>query len=291
MNSISILIPVYNWDCQSLVTELHAQGLALGVPFEIIVADDCSDQVHDNERMAGELEFCRYIGLDRNIGRSAIRNLLADESRYDKLLFLDCDMQVVSDSFLKDYLEASDRATVVCGGICTPAVMPDGCQLRFRYESQADKRRSAEIRNRQPYSQFTTAAFLIDREEFMKIRFDESIEGYGYEDVRFGHALEAGEITIVHMDNPIIHMGLDSNAVFLEKTLRALDNAYAHAGELGNSSRIIMDYRKVCRLHVKWVFRLVWNCAGCTIRRNLLGNKPNLRLFSLYKLCYLCSEY
>ena len=42
MEALSILIPVYNWDCTRLDRDLHFQGLTLDIPYEIIVADDCS---------------------------------------------------------------------------------------------------------------------------------------------------------------------------------------------------------------------------------------------------------
>ncbi len=291
MISLSVLIPVYNWDCSSLLTELHSQGLRLGLPFEIIVADDCSDCEYGNSTTAGSLEHCRYIRLGQNLGRSAIRNYLANESRYEKLLFIDCDMQVRTDTFLYSYIQASREAKVVCGGICTPLLMPHGCELRYTYESSADRRRSARIRSRQPYQRFTTASFLIDRKEFMRIRFNESIDGYGYEDVCFGHELETRGTEILHIDNPLVHMGLDENAVFLDKTLQAIRNAYIHAPGLGHSSRIVSCYRKVCKLHATWVFRLIWRWGRKSMEKNLLGKKPNLRVFALYKLCYLCSEY
>ena len=39
---LSILIPTYQYDCSRLVNDLHLQAQQLGVPYEIIVADDAS---------------------------------------------------------------------------------------------------------------------------------------------------------------------------------------------------------------------------------------------------------
>ena len=91
MDSLSILIPVYNWDCSQLIKDLQYQGLVLGIPYEIIVADDCStdSELREKSRIAVEThENCRYFGLQHNIGRAAIRNFMADQSKYDRLLFL-----------------------------------------------------------------------------------------------------------------------------------------------------------------------------------------------------------
>ena len=40
MGDLSILIPVYRYDCTQLVADLHTQGDALGIDYEVIVADD-----------------------------------------------------------------------------------------------------------------------------------------------------------------------------------------------------------------------------------------------------------
>ena len=292
MESLSILIPVYNRDCSRLIEDLHIQGTELGIPYEIIVADDCSEDketLESNRVAAGSLENCRFIGLSRNMGRAAIRNLLADESRYDRLLFLDCDSAVRDARFLRNYMDAADRASVVCGGAIHPDTLPEpGVELRWRYERKADRERAAEIRSRAPYARFTPFSFLIDRRVFMDIRFDESYSGYGYEDVQFGHELEKRGVSIIHIDNPLTHLGLEKNDVFLDKTRQAVVNAFSHREEIGDSSRLLNHYNRISRYKMLWVFRSIWRLSGRSMERNLLGNNPSLRIFSLYKLCYLC---
>ena len=104
MEALSILIPVYNWDCSQLIKDLHFQGLESGIPFEIVIADDCSTDrsvMERNREKAECLENCRFFALEHNKGRASIRNFLADNSRYDKLLFMDCDAAVKDTQFLK----------------------------------------------------------------------------------------------------------------------------------------------------------------------------------------------
>jgi len=73
---LSILIPAYNYNITRLATELHRQAMDSGVEFELIVMEDGSERfVADNKKIS-ELEFCRHIILEKNIGRSAIRNKL-----------------------------------------------------------------------------------------------------------------------------------------------------------------------------------------------------------------------
>ena len=292
MEALSILIPVFNWDCSQLIKDLHFQGLVLGIPYEIIVADDCSTdkELQEKSRIIAEShENCRYFGLPHNIGRAAIRNFLADQSRYDKLLFLDCDAAVKDKQFLKNYMEVADKASVICGGITHPDEIPQkGWELRYLYEKNAAFERSAGFRSQNPYLRFTSFSFMIDRDVFMKIRFDESYVRYGYEDVQFGHELEQNGVSILHIDNPMAHLGLEDNAAFLNKTRQAVLNAFDHKNEIGDSSKLLNHYHRVLKWKVRWLFRVIWTFFQKSMERNLLGPKPKLRIFSLYKLCYIC---
>ena len=292
MEALSILIPVYNWDCTQLIKDLHFQGLTLGIPYEIIVADDCSTdkELQAKSRLVAEThENCRYFGLPHNIGRAAIRNFMADQSQYEKLLFLDCDAEVKDKQFLKKYMEASHQASVVCGGLTHPDEIPQkGQELRYLYEKNAAFERSAGFRSQNPYLRFTSFSFLIEREVFMKIRFDESYVRYGYEDVQFGHELEANGVSILHIDNPLAHVGLDDSASYLNKTRQAVQNAFDHKDEIEDSSKLLTHYNQVIRWKMRWFFRLVWAFFQKRMEKNLLGPKPGLRVFSLYKLCYIC---
>lgn len=291
MEALSILIPVFNWDCTQLIKDLHFQGLTLEIPYEIIVADDCSTDkdLQQKSRLVAEThENCRYFALPHNIGRAAIRNYMADQSKYEKLLFLDCDAEVKDKKFLKKYVEASDKASVVCGGLTHPDEIPmKGQELRYLYEKNAAYERSAGFRSQNPYLRFTSFSFMIDRDVFMKIRFDESYVRYGYEDVQFGHELEENGVSILHIDNPLAHIGLDDSASYLNKTRQAVQNAFDHQDEIGDSSKLLTNYNKVRSLRMRWVFRFFWAFFQKSMEKNLLGPKPKLRIFSLYKLCYI----
>lgn len=291
--SLSVLIPVYNWDCSDLIAALYRQGQSLGIPFEIIVADDCSTDRSHIEKMrilTAGLENCIFLELSRNLGRAGVRNLMASQSRYSRLLFMDSDSKVVSDTFLREYVDASDSASVICGRVVHPDSLPGpGVELRYRYERKADADRWAEIRQRHPYDQFTPFSFLIDREVFEQIRFDTSYSGYGYEDVAFGMELKRRQVSVLHIDTPLMHMGLEKNSVFLEKSRKAVLNAWTHRDSIGDGSALLNAYYKVKELHITWALRLLWRYTGRIMEKNLLGSNPHLRTFSLYKLCYLCS--
>jgi len=304
-HGLSVLVPVFNWDCSGLMRDLCAQGVRLchdrhGFLFELLVMDDCSTDrplQNGNAATAAELENCRYMALDRNVGRAAIRNMLALESVFDTLLFIDCDAAVCSPDFLETYMDAAFPSgdallpdKVVCGGLKHPDVMPaPGMELRFKYEKKADAQRPARYRSLEPYDRFTTFSFLIGRECFLDIRFDESFSGYGYEDVRFGMELKQRGIPIAHIDNPLVHLGLEDSRKYLDKTRQAVENLYNNRDAIKDSSNLLSVYRRLDSMHLTGLVYATGKCFGNVIVRNLTGKHPSLKLFSFYKLYLLGS--
>ena len=74
INMISVCIPIFNCDVNSLVNELSLQFKSFNIPGEIILIDDCSDENYKKlNRFKGD--NISYYELKENIGRSKIINL------------------------------------------------------------------------------------------------------------------------------------------------------------------------------------------------------------------------
>ena len=60
---LSVLIPIFNLNVNPLVTELDRQLAQAGIPYEIILADDCSTDLDIREKNAGlsQLDKVQYI--------------------------------------------------------------------------------------------------------------------------------------------------------------------------------------------------------------------------------------
>ena len=290
MRMLSILIPTKDYDCHILVEELHRQGESLGLPYEIIIGEDGTAE--ENLRlntMTDSLTHCRRIIKKTNIGRAAIRNLLARESRYPNLIFIDCDAVVEKDDFLRLYADALKDYDVVCGALYHANEQPnDECSLRYRYEKEADKQRDAVTRSKAPYDKFTTFNFAIKKDIFTLILFNESITRYGYEDALFGKELKRRGIPIGHIDNKLLHSGLESNAVFLAKSEQALATLLTIEDRM-ESTPLLATLRKMRALHLENIFMIYWNLRKKSLIRNLLGRKPSLLKFKIYKLGYYIS--
>lgn len=290
MRMLSILIPTKDYDCHILVEELHKQGESLGLPYEIIIGEDGTAE--ENLRlntMVDSLTHCRRIIKKTNIGRAAIRNLLARESRYPNLIFIDCDAVVEKDDFLRLYADALKDYDVVYGALYHANEQPnDECSLRYRYEKEADKQRDAITRSKAPYDKFTTFNFAIKKDIFTSILFNESITRYGYEDALFGKELKRRGIPIGHIDNKLLHSGLESNAVFLAKSEQALATLLTIEDRM-ESTPLLATLRKMRALHLESIFMIYWNLRKESLRKNLLGRKPSLTKFKIYKLGYYIS--
>lgn len=286
---LSILIPTYNYDCYELAKELHEQAQELTIPFEILVADDGSkEELKVNNRRINELENSKYIELKNNLGRARIRNFLGESAQYPYLLFLDSDVMPCYDNFLSNYLSAIKGEGVICGTTRFRKRIPEPDRtLRYTYGTTREEKK-ATVCNQTPYGQFTSISFLIDKKTFISIRFNELFVKYGHEDTLFGKDLEMKEIPILHIENPIFHDVPDTNEVFLNKIHQSIENTLRYKEILESHVSLLQIYNKVKRFKLDSVTAFFFRKFRTTLYKNLTGLHPNMYLFSLYKLGYLC---
>ena len=279
---LSILIPNYNNVCVELVRVLQQQAAALGIDYEIIVADDASPQ-KDTIRLnlpINELPHCRYIVKETNSGSAATRNYLGQQSQYHWLLFLDCDITIPDDHFLERYM-ADTHEGVVNGGICIIEDDTLSHNLRYIYEKDAEPAHTAEKRQANKYHEFRSTNFMIEREVFEACPFDERFKGGGYEDVMFGKQLMSQGIVVNHIDNPIVLTSFEDNKSYIEKTERNLRTLYSYRKELTGFSKFL----EVNTL-VRPFIRLLHIAFGALERKMLCGSHPRLWMFNAYRLGY-----
>jgi len=291
---LSILIPVYNYNCYRLVRDLHFQAENAGIEYEIIVMDDASTVFFHENGLIDKLSNCHYLVSSSNLGRATGRNALARESKYPYLLFIDCDAEVCRETFIQNYISEISEKEVVCGGCTYPELLPSQAfSLRWTYGRLREGRNAVE-RNADKFNSFTTFNFLIFNKLFFEICFDENLKGYGHEDTLFGQALLDKYYTIRHIDNPLIHTGLDTNDVYIAKTeegVRSLLYLF-QSGQysfLIHRSRLLLVYNRLIKLHLKFSLKFIFLLFRPIFRYFLTRNHPSMRLFDFYKLGYLCS--
>ncbi|MBL4753978.1 MAG: glycosyltransferase family 2 protein [Flavobacteriales bacterium] len=290
---LSILIPIYNRDCTKLVTDLHKEGEAAAFEFELICLDDCSsDEFQLVNRQLKTLPNVIYTELEENTGRSRIRNKLAEKAKYDTLLFIDCDMAVSSGQFLQKYIAAVDGPGAIVGGLAYDPVVPDNFEHRLRW-TYGHERESISVKQRQkhPYASFMTGTFAIDKESFNSIKFDESIQRYGHEDTLFGKELFSRGIKVIHIDNPLLHRGLEPKADFIAKTEQAVETLaeLVKAGKLKDEVKLYRVYQLLKRFYLHNLIAIRFRKRKDAWLGNLHSTKPDLKYFDMYRLGYLCT--
>ncbi|WP_158841297.1 glycosyltransferase family 2 protein [Polaribacter sp. L3A8] len=222
---LSVLIPTYNYNAFFLVKKIHQQLILENIAFEIICLDDGSKSpLNVKNKEINKLSFSSFKNLEHNIGRSAIRNLLAKKATYDWLLFLDVDVIPVKSNFIKKYINcfAKDK-TVFCGGLLYEDKIENVKLLRYKYGKKHEEI-SVEKRIENPDKYFFTSNFLIKKEAFNRVKFEEKLILYGREDLLFSLELINKEYNIEHISNEVYHLGLDKNDLFVAKTKEAMEN-------------------------------------------------------------------
>ena len=283
--TLSILIPVFNSNASALVNGMLRVARVEEVDTEVIICNDASTVATEWLRDITSLPDVRVLHNAENQGRARTRNIMAEAARGEWLLMVDADAALLPQFSLRRYLEAGAQAPVVCGGLCTPpTVHGPQYSLRYRYERNADLSRSAAQRQQNPYRQLSTFSLLVRRDVFLSIRFDDTITAYGYEDALFGMELMHRNVSIRHIDNPLLHTGIDTNEEFLHKTEEAMLNLTNIAQHLRGNSRVVDTAARCQSLHLTPLIRAIFNLTRPALRRNLLSASPSLRLFNLYKL-------
>jgi glycosyltransferase involved in cell wall biosynthesis len=294
---LSILIPIFNHEVATLVNSLRAQAADWPGPVEIVLLDDASEPDYQTKnRVLALLSGVRYDELPANVGRAAIRNQLAARAKHEWLLLLDNDSRLLDGQFLTRYalaVRTQAAASLFIGGTCYAATPPADPALRLRWRyGRAREMRPVAARQRDPGEQLAINNALLKSELLRKYPLDERLSGYGHEDTRFGLELVRAGITVRHLDNPVLHEGLEPAAIFLEKSRQAVRNL-AHvmrADGLGNNTRLARAAERLRRAGLARGASAALAALAPALRRNLLSDRPSLRALDALKLLWLLQE-
>ncbi len=295
---LTICIPVFNYDVFKLVDRLNKEILAKTLNAEIILIDDNSDDGFNQINSELKFESAHIIWLRQNIGRAAIRNLFLEYASSDYLLFLDCDSEIFNNFFLENYTnEIKKGYDVVCGGRIYPEQEPPGNRLlHWRYGVKRESK-NFKIRNKQPYYSFMTNNFLIRRNIFQNIRFNENIRSYGHEDTLFGYELYKSRVGVHHIDNAVMHGYIETNKEFLAKSRSSILNLIQILHIIGyekdfiESVTLLRVYFRLEKIKLDRLFYLISTPFIKLITRLLQHNIVRLWMFDLLKLCLFVNFY
>jgi len=289
---ISVCIPVYNFDVRELVYDLKKEIENHSIDAEIILIDDGSD---DNfKQINNELnnQVSQFILLEKNIGRSRIRNLFLDYSKTEYLLFLDCDGKIISPNFLKNYVDFIDEnsnVAVIYGGR-EVAEKPSSEKHVLRWKFAVERENlPLEKRKIKPYLSFQTNNFLIQKNVFESIKFNSDLRKYGYEDLVFSMDLKSAKIPVIHIDNSIYNNDVEEGSIYLRKVNESVESLLLMLNNQELRSKLfeiklVKVYESVRKKRLKFPVLILFSFFEKRLKKNLLSENPNLRFLDLYKL-------
>lgn len=220
---LSVLIPTYNWDITQLVEQLVLQIEKEGIEYEILANDDASNSNFNSiNTKLNKLDKVTFTISNTNTGLAINRNSLAKKAKYEWLLFIDADSSI-SENYISNYIYSIDIKTQVINGGTKYSNDNNVSNLRKTYGIKREQICLTK-RKRKPYNSFFANNFLIKKKIFDNIHFDESLKKYGHEDTVFKYELRDNNISVIHIDAPVIHRGLYNNEIFIKNTELALIN-------------------------------------------------------------------
>jgi glycosyltransferase involved in cell wall biosynthesis len=254
--------------------------------------DDASTDTvisEQNKSAFEQNENVLYLLGKKNKGRERTRQKLANRSKYHWLLFLDSDTLPKRSDFIESYINAIDENTMlIFGGIAYRDEVPSKNEiLRWQYGKSREEI-SVDKRNENEYLTINSGGFLIDKRTFLDINSLITWGNYGL-DILFTYNLLKNEIPVKHIDNPVYHLGLESNQEYLIKSKKAVEtlffleskrlisNTYSSLQKMSNRLR---------KFRMTGAFRFFIKGFIPLIEKRLLTKKTSLFLFDLYRLFY-----
>jgi hypothetical protein len=208
-------------------------------------------------------------------------------AQFKNLLFLDGDSKVIRSDFISRYLEGEDSSLLTYGGREYQKEKPKNQKLVMHWK-YGTKREALDVNKRSsdPYLNFQSNNFMVKDHVFKMLQFDEDIHGYGYEDLLYAQKIKELGITIYHIDNPVLHDGLETADQFIAKTRNAIRNLV----ELNQDGhlldiRLTKFYTKLKKYGLLNLLLMYAKNREKSIMKNLIeSSRPSIREFSLFKL-------
>lgn len=287
---ISVLIPFYNWDITLLVDDVLVSAKHLGnSSIEIIVCDDCSSELIYIEKIRRKFDGqIRIERNEKNLGRSRTRNKLIEFAKGRDIIFIDGDSRLYApESYLTRYVLALQEHELVIGGTKYEIDVPADRQLRLHWNyGRRRESKTASERNKAPERYFFTNNFACRRALFDIRLFDEEITNYGYEDTDWSHYMNSKGVSVHHIDNYVMHKGLNSRQKFLNNADSAIQTL-ASWYELDKASSVyLLEFYRAQEISFQGKILLYLARLSQPLTRKLLetGFSNSLHLFDLYRL-------
>lgn len=292
---LSILIRSFDDPLIDIVSVLYTECQFLDIEFEILISDDDPNGENLDHQKLSQFPMVNYWRNGKNLGRSNNLNKLIRKSKFNSVLLIDADVIPLKTDFIKLYLEALNTKCVVAyGGLAYEKNPPKTSELlRWVYGHKEEAKPASLRQSRYPYN-ILVSNLLIKKSEFEQPIFNTELNTYGYEDLVFSEFLKEHKMKVMQTENSVIHKGLETSVVFLQKTETALDNLVSliQKGTLSQEATSLSTlYFKLRRYRLNSFIYKFLNAIERALKTNLVSKKPSLIYFKLYKLYHFSKSY
>lgn len=218
---LSILIPFYRDDPSGLLHSLDAQDVTPKA-IEICIMDDGTGDAMLTRTAQTTVEGMalptHLTTASANRGRSATRNALQQQAKADWVLFLDADMRIDHPDFLSRYLDqiADNDCDILFGGFGVEDHSDDRDTDLHRLLSHSSDCLSAEDRARNGAQNVASSNLCVRKNVLDAQPFDPEFKGWGWEDSEWAARVSQSH-RLRHIDNPAVHLGLESTETLLSR--------------------------------------------------------------------------
>lgn len=289
---LSVLIPVYNYNVTELVNSVHKQLLATNINFEIICLDDKSNrEITASNLSVEELSNTTYKLSNTNNGIAVNRQILVDMAIYEWIILIDADVELKDENYITNYLNVLNKGCdFVFGGFDYKNIVPQKSHLlRWKYGKKHEAL-LANSRNINPYKVIIAANMLAKKTCYKNLKLDSLGNNYAM-DYFFGALLKENNEKVLHIDNQVYHLGIESSAKYLRKKELAVETLlrlYSNQQINKHSNDLLKAFVFSKKIKLNYLFSWTYSILNSTLRKNLTGNIPFIKLLQLYKLSYMC---
>lgn len=292
---LSVLIPSYNDDPTPLLERLLDETADTS-NVEIMIYDDGTGNAEIN---AGLVAICKNSNTPISLffakinkGRSSARNHLVDNARAQWVLFLDADMRPETDDFLAAYQTEIkiDKADIIFGGFTVAEEKQSGdTELHRAFSQTSDCLDATERTAKGP--QYVASSNLCVRKQVLKDEpFDTGFSGWGWEDSEWA-ARVAKKFKLKHLDNPALHLGLESTETLLSRFKSSGPNYIRFTRAHPELARTLTLYKMSQRLMAMPGQKLMRPFLAFMVRRSFTPTKLRLVALKLWRASWYAEAF
>ena len=282
---LSVLIPFYKDNPSKLISKL---ALIAGSTVEILVYDDGTGDRDLSRDVSAAIKSATCPAIlftaAENNGRAFGRNYLFEAAKSDWVLFLDADMMPMNDAFIETYIKLikAQAGDVIFGGFKVLETKGEAeCELHRILSLASDCASAAERQRLGPKN--VASSNLCVRKDVLKAEpFDQGFVGWGWEDSEWAARI-ASRYTLIHADNPALHLGLESTDTLLRRFKTSGPNYARFTNAHPELARSLPLYQWIKRLNKTPGHALIRPLLKLVIKLNLLPASLRINALKLWR--------